>query len=265
MLLHEYGHVFYRHPGNKAVPPDVSRANEQAADKFALDQFVRVGDMPIGVPILFFTMADLMENRAEYASDAEYQLTLAARTHPVSPARLQSLARHMSERASDYDANARPGSQASALAIALEISQFAHLLADPGVQWLSARVARPSGRRIWRRDRAAPSWQRPATQLPLTQNSMEGCMGRSRPGPTPVEVDVVLERHGSQVSGSYSFGAGFGRFEGQIQGATLSYRWALAADKGVARITLNSNGDYDGTWGIGTADAGGGSIHLRRQ
>jgi hypothetical protein len=73
VLLHEYGHVLYRHPGNRAVPPDVSRSNEEAADRFAFDQFVRVGDMPIGVPILFFTMAHLMENRAHYSSDADYQ------------------------------------------------------------------------------------------------------------------------------------------------------------------------------------------------
>ena len=82
VLLHEYGHIYYAHPGNQAVPAATSRVNEAAADGFAFDLIVRVGDMPIGVPILFFTMAHLHENRADYGSDEEYRATLAARTHP---------------------------------------------------------------------------------------------------------------------------------------------------------------------------------------
>jgi hypothetical protein len=170
----------------------------------------------------------------------------------------------MSEQASAYDRNARPGARATALAIALEISQFAYLLADPGVQQLSARI----GRTV----RPADLAPRPRGGLlaaacgdaDAADVEFHGTLhGQITNGATPLEVDVVLERRGSKVDGSYSFGAGFGRLEGEVAGATLTYQWTLPPDSGRGRITL-SNGDYQGTWGIGTADLGGGSIHLRR-
>jgi hypothetical protein len=264
VLLHEYGHAFHRHPGNRAVPPEVSRANEVAADSFAFDLIVRVGDMPVGVPILFFTMTNLMENRADFASDSDYQSSLAARTHPVSPERLQSLARHMSEWASVYDRNAKPGAQATALAIGLEVSRFAQLLADPGIQGLSSRVGRtakpqdlaprPRGRFL-----AAPCGRE------ATDQDFDGTLsGQISDGRTPLDVDVVLNRQGSEVTGSYSFGAGFGRLEGQVDGADMSYRWTLPPDEGMGSITLGADGGYQGSWGFAGSDSGGGLIQLRR-
>jgi len=264
VLLHEYGHAFYRHPGNRAVAPEVSRANEAAADSFAFDQIVRVGDMPVGVPILFFTMTNLMENRADFASEADYRSSLAARTHPVSPERLQSLARHMSEWASVYDSNARPGAPATALAIGIEISRFAHLLADPGVQALSSRVGRtarpedlaprPLGRFL-----AAPCREAPADM------DFGGVLhGQITGGTTSFDVDVVLDRRGDAVTGSYSFGSGFGRLEGEVDGATLHYRWTLAPDEGTGTIMLGDDGAYQGSWGFDGSDAGGGVIRLNR-
>src|SRR5262249_37293805 len=50
VLLHEYGHALYRHPGNVMVPPAESRANEEAADLFALSVFARRESPPAGVP-----------------------------------------------------------------------------------------------------------------------------------------------------------------------------------------------------------------------
>lgn len=264
VLLHEYGHVFHRHPGNLAVAPEVSRANEAEADSFAFDQIVRVGDMPVGVPILFFIMTNLMENRADFASDAQYRSSLAARTHPVSPERLQSLARHMSEWASVYDRNAQPGAQTTALAIGLEVSRFAHLLADPGIQALSSRVGRTA-----RPQDLAPRPQGRLLAAPCGKAAgdldFDGTLhGQITGGATPLDVDVVLDRQGAEVTGSYSFGAGFGRLEGQVDGATLRYRWTLPPDEGMGSITLGSDGGYRGSWGLGGSDTGGGSIQIRR-
>ena len=101
-FLHEYGHVLHGHPGNDGVSPDVSRANEAAADAFALDIFARVGDVPLGMTILFFTMSHLHEIRSQFQTDDEYMRTLAARTHPVSPQRLLSLARHLTAQSEVY-------------------------------------------------------------------------------------------------------------------------------------------------------------------
>jgi hypothetical protein len=220
--------------------------------------------MPVGVPILFFIMTNLMENRADFASDAQYRSSLAARTHPVSPERLQSLARHMSEWASVYDRNAQPGAQATALAIGLEVSRFAHLLADPGIQALSSRVGRTA-----RPQDLAPRPQGRLLAAPCGKAAgdldFDGTLhGQITGGATPLDVDVVLDRQGAEVTGSYSFGAGFGRLEGQVDGATLRYRWTLPPDEGMGSITLGSDGGYRGSWGLGGSDTGGGSIQIQR-
>jgi hypothetical protein len=261
VLLHELGHVFHRHPGNAAVPPEVSRVNEQAADRFALDLFARLGELPVGTTILFFTMAHLHENRADYGSDAEYMETLAQRTHPVSPERLQSLARHMNEAASSYERAFRPEAKVTALAIALEISQFAWLLGDPDVQRLAAGIGRTASP-----DDLAP--RRPGRHLAppcgseLSGGDFTGLLhGQISDGTTPLDVDVILRRTGDAITGAYSFGAGFGRLEGSVAGATLAYRWTMGADGGGGRLTLK-NGGYEGTWGFGPSDSDGGSIAL---
>ncbi|HUF57407.1 MAG TPA: M48 family metalloprotease [Thermohalobaculum sp.] len=261
ILLHEYGHVHHRHPGNRAVPPAVSRVNESDADSFAFDLIARAGDMPIGVPILFFTMAHLHENRADYGSDADYRTTLAARTHPISPERVQSLARHMSAWASTYETNSRPEAQLSALSLALEISQFGHLLADPGAQRLAASIGQTA-----RPEDLAP---RPAGRFlaePCGRAIQSGAFsgrlaGEITDGSTPLDVDVVLERSGDRVTGAYSFGAGFGRMEGEVAGNTLAYSWTLGSDHGQGQLILDGS-TYRGSWDRSGAETGGGEIVL---
>ena len=129
VLLHEYGHVFHGHPGNVAVRPEVSRANEEAADRFALDLLARVGEVPLGVALLFFTMSHLSDE--------------VARTHPVSPDRLMSVARHLTTAARSFEQGLRPGARVTMLGIALEMSQLALLMADPAVQPALPRSAGP--------------------------------------------------------------------------------------------------------------------------
>ncbi len=264
VLLHEYGHLLYQHPGNRTVPPDVSRVNEQQADRFALDRLVGIGDMPTGVPILFFVMAHLMENRADFDNDAEYRATLAARTHPVSPDRLQALARHMSEMAGAYEGNVRPGARLSALGLGLQISQLAHLMADGGVQWLSSRIGRTVtpddlGPRLPGRHLAPPCDAEARSDRPF-----EGLFhGEITSGQTALGIDALLHRDGDHVRGSYSYGAGFGRFSGQLDGDSLSYGWTLPPDTGRARLTRQRDA-YRGTWGIGDSESGGGTIELAR-
>ena len=262
VLLHEYGHVHHGHPGNRAVPPAASRVNEAEADGFAFDLIARAGDMPIGVPILFFAMAHLHENRHDHASEEAYRESLAQRTHPISPERVQSLARHMNAWASTYEANAKPEARLSALALALEISQVGHLLADAGVQWLARTIGatvrpedlapRPLGRFL-----AAPC----GSAIPGGAFSGR-LVGEITDGTTPLDVDVVLARRGDRVTGSHSFGAGFGRMEGEVVDGVLDYGWSLGPDRGRGRIVLDGGG-YRGSWGTGGAAAGGGEIVLR--
>ncbi len=62
--------------------------------------------------------------------------------------------------------------------------------------------------------------------------------------------------------GIYSFGAGFGRIDGEVSGDTLAYGWMMGDESGRGRILLEGN-DYRGNWGIGMADLGGGDLWLK--
>ncbi len=261
MLLHEYGHVLHQHPGNQGVAPEESRASEEAADAFALDIFARVGDVPLGMTIPFFTMSYLHEIRSQFQTDEEYMRTLAARTHPVSPQRLLSLAQNLTAQSEVYGKKFAGGRMA-ALGVALQVSEIAMRLADPEVQGLSSRIGksvepqhlgpRPNGRHL-----AAPCDARPPTGEPF-----DGTLhGEMTIGSTDFDVDTVLVRVGDSVTGSYSFGAGFGRIEGTVNGSTLDYRWSLAPDSGAATVTFEG-GVYRGTWGAGTSAEGGGTLEM---
>lgn len=261
-LLHEYGHAFYRHAGNAAVPAAESRVNEEAADRFALDVIARTGDVPIGVTNLFFIMAYLHENRAFFKSDAEFQRSLAGRTHPLSPQRLQAFARHLSASSGAYAQSFRPGAKASALLLAQMISSLALRVGDTDIQKLSATIGasvsqddlapRRKGQHL-----AAPCNGRPASGQPF-----DGVLrGRMTAGRTPFEIDVVLERYGDAVSGSYSYGAGFGRLKGSVNGATLNYRWTMSNTGGMGVLTLQ-DGTYRGTWGNGDSSTGAGALEM---
>jgi hypothetical protein len=82
-------------------------------------------------------------------------------------------------------------------------------------------------------------------------------------GRTPFDIDVVLERYGDAVSGSYSYGAGFGRLKGALNGATLSYRWTMSNASGTGVLTLQ-DGTYRGTWGNGDSSTGVGALEMTR-
>lgn len=265
VLLHEYGHVFYRHPGNLRVSPEVSRANEEAADRFALDLLARVGEVPLGVTVFFSVAAQLAENRADYSTDAAFARALTTRTHPLTPARLQSFARHLTASAHSYAKGFRANGQAEALSVSLQISQFALLLADPGIQRLSAKIGetteiadlapRQKGQNL-----APPCGSRRPNGLPFDGNFH----GQVMLGTTPFDIDVFLIQDRDQVRGAYSFGAGFARIDGgSVVGNRVIYRWTLPPDSGQGVITLE-NGAYSGTWGTGQATSGGGAFSLTR-
>jgi hypothetical protein len=265
VLLHEYGHALHRHPGNAAVAPAESRLNEQAADRFALEIFTRLKEPPIGVTVLFFMMSYLHENRSDYRSDDIYRATLAARTHPLSPDRLQAFARNLNAQAEIYGKAFLRGAQLSVLRLSLEVTQFAYLLSDPDIQRLSARIGRtvrpidlaprPKGRHL-----SAPCNSRAASGSPFDGTFR----GKFLAGSTDFDLDVALERNGEQVSGTFSYGAGFGDMEGKVTGDRLSYRWSLGADKGAGIMTMQGAA-YRGTWGNGNSASDGGTFDLKKE
>lgn len=261
ILLHEYGHVRFGHRGNRAVSAEVSRANEEAADGFALDLLARVNEAPLGLSFLFTAMANFYENRADFGSDAEYQAALLARTHPLSEQRLQAVARHIAASGAGFVGNSR----VVAHGVSLEISVVAKILGDTELQRLTASI----GRTVTPADLAP---RRPKQNLaPHCRASPAGSgffagyfRGNMRAGRTEFDLDTVLTQTGNRVSGSYSYGGGFARMEGEVSGNRLDFTWSLPPHSGHGTATVR--GDLvEGTWGDGAASAGGGITVMRRQ
>ena len=144
--------------------------------------------------VFFSAAAQLAENRADYGSDADFQSALATRTHPLSPARLQSFARHLTASARSYAKGFRANGQGEALSVSLQISQFALLLADPGIQHLSATIGQTAvpadlAPRQKGRNLAPPCGSRPPNGLPFDGSFH----GTAMIGTTAFDVDVFLD------------------------------------------------------------------------
>ena len=264
VLLHEYGHALYRHPGNAAVPPAKSRENEEAADLFALTVFARRESPPAGVPWFFFIATHLLEFSPDAGSPSQ-QASLASRTHPVSPERLQAVARQIVAYSDAYARGFKPGARSSPLTLAQEISRLATLLADPTVQRMSDRVGRtvgpidlaprPKGRNL-----SSPCGSKRPSTLPY-DGLLHGKFIASR---VEFNVDMVLVQLGDTVAGSFSYGNGIGRIFGKVQNDRLNYNWKLGSENGAGVLATQSN-SYRGSWGYGASAAGGGTLDLTKQ
>src|SRR5262249_51096391 len=235
--LHEYGHVLYGHPGNRDVPPAQSRANEQAADSFALDVEARLNNAPSGLAWFFFVASYLTDFTVE-AGTAAQRTMLAARTHPVSPERLQAVARQLAMRAEVYAKAFKSTDSATVGAYAIEINRLGYLLADPMVQRYTLLIGttvspadlapRPNGRNL-----SPPCDGRTPSQLPY-----DGTLrGKLSAGGEDLKVDYVLTQRDDIVHGSFSYGKGIGRILGKITDGGLIYRWTLGSEAGQGIIT----------------------------
>jgi hypothetical protein len=146
----------------------------------------------------------------------------------------------------------------------MQVTQLAYMLADPDIQKLAARIGRtvrpidlaprPKGRHL-----SAPCNGAPASAQPF-----DGTLrGKFFAGRTDFLADVVLERNGEDVSGTFSYGAGYGSMDGKASGNRLPYRWTLGADKG-AGVMTQQGGEYRGTWGYGDSVTDGGRFELAK-
>jgi hypothetical protein len=151
------------------------------------------------------------------------------------------------------------------MTLALEITRLGYLLADPSVQRFSVRIGqtvssvdlapRPKGRNL-----SAPCNGRAPSGLPY-----DGTLrGKFVGGRTEFNVDMVLAQDGEAVSGSFSYGNGVGRVNGIVKDGMLNYRWTLGSENG-AGVIAAQNVSYRGTWGYGTAAAGGGTLDLKKE
>jgi len=264
LLLHEMGHVLYQHPGyGPGVPRARARENEDEADRFALEVLRRVGQPINGLLFFFLAAAHFVDHRADFGSDADYQVSLAKDTHPLTSDRVARLAQYLREHAADYG---RLQSDPSRAAVAIRSiadaidQQVVPVLADPDQQRLMALRGRSmtlaglAPRRPGETMAAPP----PASTVPgqLFHGVFDGNMDD---GTAALPTRAVLFRQGDRVTGQYSFGAGQGEISGLVEDERLTFVWRTA--EGAGRGVLRSSRDgskVEGTWGVGDRTAGGG-------
>lgn len=145
ILLHELGHVLYRHPGYAGIPTEQTRRHEAEADRFALTVLERADTMPMGVILWFMAQVNAMPNRGQLAaegivkSDADWQAYLKTwATHPLTVERLSAIALFLDS----WARRAGPGNQRDILTyIAGRLAYMAEGFGDPDLQGCMAVVA----------------------------------------------------------------------------------------------------------------------------
>jgi Peptidase U49 len=110
VLLHELGHVRYRHPGYRSgVPLEQVRKNEAEADRFALLVLERADTIPMGMALWFMAQVNYMpstgqlmaEGTVKSAADWRAYLETSA-THPLTVERLSAIALYLNRRCIDH-------------------------------------------------------------------------------------------------------------------------------------------------------------------
>jgi hypothetical protein len=146
ILGHELGHVYYRHKGyGPDVPREQARANEEAADGFALELLRRTATIPMGAMLYFQTAVHIEPNRWDFRSEREWEAWQAkTATHPLTSRRLRLLAEELNRRAADF-ARGQPNRQAATETvryIAARIAKISGILEDQDLHLAAAKRAR---------------------------------------------------------------------------------------------------------------------------
>jgi hypothetical protein len=113
ILLHELGHIRYRHRGYGGVTTAQARINEEDADSFALDVLRRASTIPMGAILFFQSQAYFMPSKGQLKaegrvkSERDWQNHLDNEvTHPLTADRLRRIALHLDRTASQAGASA---------------------------------------------------------------------------------------------------------------------------------------------------------------
>jgi hypothetical protein len=135
ILLHELGHVFYRH--------DTSAGDQQPkevqADTFALEALLKLEAPPLG--IYFTAAANLQLNRSDFQSDTAWRTYLAGLTHPANEQRMLNAADFLRKNAKAFagGTDGTPADHAAVLEMAGILEKLAQLVADPSFPMVPPR------------------------------------------------------------------------------------------------------------------------------
>lgn len=97
IMVHELGHLLFKHKGLADITPTQARADEVQSDSFALDVLARTGTPPMGAVIYFQAQIFAMPHRGDYKTAADWQTYLdTASTHPLSVDRIRAMSKMIS-------------------------------------------------------------------------------------------------------------------------------------------------------------------------
>lgn len=259
ILCHELGHLVHEHPGYAGVSAQQAQLNEAQADRFAVEIMRRLGVVPAGIVLWFANTA---------TREAEGQK--GARTHPLSAARIESLAAGLEKAAPDFARAESDPARAAIIVrtIAAQVRTIAGVLGDEEIH----RMLRHQGATTGLKDLAprrtielaAPQGAGSPAGVPF--DGVYHCRFKAKVSRDVFDLRLVLRRHGDKVTGEYTYAIFSGKVLGFVRGQTLDLAWTEGGATGKARFQSDqSGGSFTGTWGDATSPDNGGTWSGKRQ
>ena len=142
IIAHELGHILAGHPSADHVTMEQSRANETAADDFAVQTLAFDDEIPMGAILYFLAQAYLMPSlgqfKAQGRTEQDWVVEMQTKiTHPLTAERLQQIAA-----AIDREAEAKASANSDAANfVAFKLLKIADWLSDVDLQQCMAVAA----------------------------------------------------------------------------------------------------------------------------
>jgi len=93
VVVHELGHILYKHKGYDAITKAQARADEVESDRFALDVLARTRTAPLGAILFFQAQVYSHPHRGEFPDRKTWQqYLLTTSTHPLTVDRIAAMA-----------------------------------------------------------------------------------------------------------------------------------------------------------------------------
>ena len=138
IMIHELGHLYYRHRGYGEITKARARRDETEADRFAFDILARTATPPLGAVLFFQAQVYRFNHPGEFPTKAAWETYLAKRaTHPLTVDRLRTMVRYMSGPLT----KGRPGERRTWLFAAAQLGKIVDTLEDRALMRCMARVA----------------------------------------------------------------------------------------------------------------------------
>ena len=264
ILLHEIGHVVHGDLDRSGSLAQ-ERAEESAADAFAVRQLAVIGEAPLSMAVFFMFTANFAKGPQDFSSAEEYAAYAQGLSHPVDAERLRALAEGITENASAFAARHASGRLAFTAA-ALDIGIIAATLADSGAGGIAGRIGRTATQASLAPMKFGETLGAPcASHAPLGEGDFSGYFGGTFiGGKTDFSANAVVRQDGARVSGEMSYGAGTLTMQGEANGGALRYAWSLEENSGQGVATLEEGGGFSGHWGYDSSETDGGSFTMQR-